>query len=132
MPEQQKKNERLVEELYSSLAEGNIEKYFSLLKDDVVYHAAGNCIVSGDHVGKKKIMEIGMTTMKETQNTHKVEFLEMVSTESHVAVVDKWTAERKGKRVEMKNLLVYKIVADQVAEISEFIGNEEEHDAFWE
>ena len=124
-------NEKVIIEIYDALAKGDFKKYFSLLSDEIVYYAAGNCQLSGVHKGKEEIAKLGALTFKETQGTHTVVFQSMVATNAYVAVVDKWKASRKDKNIEMSNLLVYKLVEGKVAEIREYIEDEKAHDDFW-
>jgi hypothetical protein len=124
-------NERIVKNLYEAQKSSDFEKYFSLLSEDIVYRAAGNCQISGVHKGKEKLKKIGMITFKETEGTHSVEMKSLISTETHVAVVDTWRARRKGKEIEMDNLLVYKLENRKIVEIIEYIGDEKAHDDFW-
>ena len=49
----------LVQKLYDALANQNFQGYMDLMADDVEYHAAGDCPVSGVHKGKKELMKIG-------------------------------------------------------------------------
>jgi len=124
-------NEQIVKKLYDAQSRAAFEEYFSLLSDDVVYYAAGDCLVSGVHKGKEKLKEIGMITFKETGGTHRVHLKSIIANDSYVAVVDTWKASRKGRDIEMDNLLVYKLECDKILEIREFIGDVKEHDDFW-
>lgn len=124
-------NEKVIKEMYKSLERGEFQNYFSVLSEEVVYRAAGDCVISGVHKGKEKLKEIGMITFKETGGTHSVKMKSLVSTDSHVAVVDTWRAKRKGKEIEMDNLLVYRLENDKIVEIIEFLGDEKAHDEFW-
>jgi uncharacterized protein len=124
-------NEKTIHELYDAIKKGDFERYFSYLSDEIVYYAAGNCLISGIHKGKEELKKIGAITFKETQGTHRVEFLSMVVTDKYAAVVDKWKASRKGKNIEMLNLLVYQMEGGKITEIREFIEDEKSHDEFW-
>ncbi|MFH1373832.1 MAG: nuclear transport factor 2 family protein [bacterium] len=129
---QKERNEELIRRLYRSLADGKFDEYYQYLSDDITYYAAGDCFASGVHKGKEQLRKIGYTTFKETNGTHRVELKQIVATDSHVAVIDKWTATRKEKTIDMDNLIVYTVENGMVREIREFIGDEKIHDEFWE
>jgi len=127
----QKQNEKIVREIYRALSEGDYGKYFSLLSDDIVYYAAGDCQVSGIHKGKEELKRMGTLTFEETQGTHRVELKSLSATNTYVAAIDIWKASRNGNSIQMENLLVYKLKNGKVTEIREFIENEKLHDEFW-
>ena len=131
MSEKSMANEKIVKKLYDAQSRANFEEYFSLLSNDVVYYAAGDCRLSGIHKGKEKLKEIGMITFKETGGTHRVTLKSIIANDCYVAVVDTWKASRKGSDIEMDNLLVYMIEGEKNKEIREFIGDVEKHDDFW-
>ncbi len=131
MGEKSVANEQLVKRLYEAQSRADFEEYFSLLSDEIVYHAAGDCLVSGVHRGKEKLKEIGMITFKETEGTHRVTLKSIIANDSYVAAVDTWKARRKGINIEMDNLLIYRIENEKIIEIREFIGNVKKHDDFW-
>ena len=124
-------NAATIRELYQAIANRDFGRYLSLLSEEIVYYAAGNCLISGVHKGKDEVRRIGAITFEETKGTHRVEMKSLVATDSHVAVVDTWRASRNGKSIEMDNLLVYTLEDGKVTEIREFLGDEKAHDAFW-
>jgi hypothetical protein len=126
------KNIELIKALYKSIEAFDFNAYMDLLSDDIVYHAAGNCPVSGTHIGKKAIAEIGRITFEETKGTHRVKLKELIANKSYVTVIDTWSAGRNGKTISMDNIITYKIKSEKVCEIFEFIEDEIEHDEFWQ
>ncbi|MCU0849568.1 MAG: nuclear transport factor 2 family protein [Spirochaetes bacterium] len=127
----QQENIALIQRLYKSIESFDFNAYMELLRDDIVYHAAGNCPVSGTHKGKKAIAEIGRITFEETKGTHRVKLKELIANKSYATAIDTWSAARNGKTICMDNIIVYKIESGKVSEIFEFIEDEKEHDEFW-
>ncbi len=123
-------NEALVRKIYDAWADRDFKAYLDLLSDDIIYHAAGNCPFSGIHKGKEAVIKMGQLAL-EIGGTQRVVFKQLIANDSHVAVIDRWTAEREAKTVQMDNLLVYKIESGKITEIWEFIEDEVAHDDFW-
>jgi len=107
------------------------QNYLDLISDDIVYHAAGNCFFSGDYHGKEKMSQLAKTIYAETKGTHRVVRRHIIATATHAAVIDTWSAQRKGQSITMDNMLVYRIANEKVAEVWEYIENVTAHDAFW-
>ena len=124
-------NADIVRQMYQALEKGDFPAYLNLMADDVVYHAAGHCFFAGDYLGKENLGKLAVTVYSETQGTHRVTRRQIMGTASHVAVIDTWKAERKGRTIHMDNLLVYRVVDGKIAECWEFIEDVVEHDAFW-
>ena len=124
-------NEALIRRLYDALENMDFQGYMDLMADDVEYHAAGNCPVSGIHKGKEDLARIGQITFRETNGTHRVKLQQIIANKSHVAVTDIWSATRNGKEIRMDNLLIYKVESGKVKEIREFLEDEIRHDEFW-
>ena len=131
MGQSKTENEAIIQKLYDALANQNFQEYMDLMADDVEYHAAGDCPISGVHKGKKELMKIGQITVEETNGTHQVKLKHLISNNSFVAAIDTWSAKRNGKKIQMDNLLIYKIESGKIKEIREFIEDELQHDAFW-
>lgn len=124
-------NEAIIAKLYEALANQNYQDYLDLMADDVVYHAAGNCPVSGIHKGKESLIKIGQLTFQKTNGTHKVKLKQIIANNAYVAVIDTWTAKRNEKEIQMDNLLIYKIESGKIKEIREYLEDENLHDEFW-
>jgi ketosteroid isomerase-like protein len=124
-------NEQTVRSLYDALADHDFATYMSLMSDDIVYHAAGNCPVSGVHRGKEALMATARKT-KELGLTQKITLKQLMANDAFVVALDTWSAERAGKQIVMDNFMVYRVEAGKVTEIRELIGDEIAHDAFWE
>ena len=124
-------NRALIKKLYDALEHQDFQGYLDCMADDVVYHAAGNCPVSGIHKGKESLVNIGKITFQETKGTHKVRLKQLIANKKHVAAVDTWTAKRNGQEIRMDNLIIYMIEAGKIKEVREFIEDEARHDLFW-
>ena len=121
----------LARKLYEALGAGDVSGYLDMLADDVVFHIAGDSIVSGDFRGKDSISNLGLKVMEETGGSFRTELLSVLANDSHAVTFHRWTAERRGRRIEMNNFNVYRFRNGLVVERWEFIEDQRDHDAFW-
>lgn len=121
----------LVRRLYEALASGDRAAYYEMLADDVVFHVGGNSIVAGEYRGKDAIAELGRKVRTETNGSHRFELISVMANASYAVTLHRWSAERRGARIEMKNLNVWRFEKGRVAERWEFIEDQRRHDEFW-
>jgi ketosteroid isomerase-like protein len=124
-------NVALVRELYTLLATGDVSGYLALIADDAIFHVGGDSIVAGEYAGKEAIVELGLKAIEETGGTFRTELLAALASDSHAATLHRWTAQRRGRSIEMQNFNVYRFDHGKVVERWEFIEDQDAHDTFW-
>ncbi|WP_157250372.1 nuclear transport factor 2 family protein [Nonomuraea typhae] len=123
--------EAVTRRLYDALAAGDLEAYRALIAEDVVFHVDGTSIVAGTHRGIDAVVRLGTLVLGETGGTFRTDLRSVLANDSHAVVLHHWTAERRGRRIAMDNVNVYRFENGLVAERWEVIADQEEHDAFW-
>lgn len=91
----------------------------------------GDCVVTGEHRGKDAIVRLGELVHEETAGTFRTGLLSVQANDSHAVTLHRWTAERRGERVEMDNFIVYRFERGLVAERWEYVSDQHAHDTFW-
>jgi uncharacterized protein len=121
-----------VEAWYAAVSAGDLEKVRGMLAPDAVFHVAGDSPISGDHRGHEEIFALAVRTLTETDGTFKTELLDSISNEVYSAAKHRWTATRRGKGIEMVNIIVFRWDDEgRLAERWEFLGDAAAHDRFW-
>jgi uncharacterized protein len=130
-PESDHPNAVLARRLYETLASGDLAGYFDLLADGVVFHIGGDSIVAGEYRGKDEVASLGLRVFEETDGSYRTDLLSVTANDSHAVTFHRWTAERRGQRIEMRNFNVYRFENDRLVERWEFIEDQRRHDDFW-
>ncbi|GAA2833307.1 hypothetical protein [Nonomuraea rubra] len=68
---------------------------------------------------------------EETGGTFRTALLSVQADDSHAVILHRWTAKRRGERVEMDDFNVYRFERGLVAERWEYVADQRAHDAFW-
>ena len=112
-------NAVLVRELYDARARDDLEAVASMLSVDVVWHEPD---VGSDHTGDLHGPEAVLGMIREAQNltggTFRLTPREIVANGEHAVAMIDWTAERGGKKLEGKEVAVYRIRDSEVTEAS--------------
>jgi ketosteroid isomerase-like protein len=125
-------NERVVRSALDALARGDWHPYHDLLADDVVYHAPGRNLLSGDHRGKRQVEAMFDLSERLAGGTFKAEVHDVLANEDHVVVMSIARAEREGKLpLEDRRVLVFHMRDGKVSEIWWHPGDQHRIDDFW-
>ena len=87
-----------------------------LLASDVVWHEAGAEDYSGDHHGRDAVTALLQQLVEVTDGSFRIEPVEFIATAEHVAINARWSAERRGTRVEGNDLAVYRVADGQIVD----------------
>ncbi|WP_336215377.1 nuclear transport factor 2 family protein [Nonomuraea sp. LPB2021202275-12-8] len=117
--------------MYDLIGNGDPTGYLDLIADDAIFHIGGDSIVAGEHRGKDAISRLGMLVLEETGGTFQTGLLSVQANDSYSVTLHRWTAERRGERVEMDNFIVYGFERGLVVERWEYVADQRAHDAFW-
>ena len=125
-------NARLVRELYEARARGDFESIRSTLADEVVWREPD---VGAEHTGDLHGAEAVLAMIREAQSltsgTFVLKPLEIVANGEHAVAMIDWSATREGKRLEGKEVAVYRIRDGKIVEAS-FHQDDQSKDAeFW-
>lgn len=126
-------NARLVRELYEARAGGDFDAIRSILADDVVWHEPDlGTEHTGDLRGTEAVLEMIREAGDLTGGTFTLTPREIVANGEHAVAMIDWSATREGKRLEGKEVAVYRIRGGRILEVS-FRQDDQSKDAeFWE
>ena len=98
---------------------------------DVVWRVPGKSFLARDYRGQNEVFGFFGQLMELTGGTFRVESLDMLANESGGVFVDRLTAERQGRKLDVR-LLLYVVIRDgQIVEGFDHFHPEHAWDGFW-
>jgi uncharacterized protein len=122
-------NDRLVRSGYDAFAAGDLAAVAELFRSDATWHAQRLGELSGDHEGWPAIASFFGRTMELSGGTFTVTVEDTLTNEDGVAVVVRSRAERDGRRLDERQVHLFRLEDGQVTGVRQFAGAEA--DAFW-
>jgi ketosteroid isomerase-like protein len=106
-----------------------ISDYFA---EDVVWHVAGSHALSGDYKGRENVLDYLARSQALTEGTLTLEPVDVMSSDDHIALFVRVTGERRGRRLDVELLEVFKVAADgRWSEFWSMADDQAQVDAFW-
>jgi ketosteroid isomerase-like protein len=110
---------------------GDLATLAQLLAKDVVWRVPGRSALSKDYRGQDEVFGFFGRLVEGTAGTFRVESIEMVPTDSGGIYVDRLTAQRDGRTLDIRLLLHVTIHAGVIVEGMDYFHPEHLWDAFW-
>ena len=108
---------------YEAFAKGDIETLKALFSPNATWHAVETGILPGNYQGVQAILEFFGQLAHETQGSLRVEPQTIAASGDHVFALHRSTGSRKGKTIDAKSVLVFKLDKGVVTEVAEFPGD---------
>jgi ketosteroid isomerase-like protein len=102
-----------------------------LFSTDIVWRVPGKSAMSGDYRGQAEVFGFFGRLMELTGGTFKVHSIDMFANDSGGVFVDRLTAERNGRKLDIRLLLQVTIRDGKIVEGIDFFHPEHQWDAFW-
>jgi uncharacterized protein len=90
------RNAEVAVEAFTAYATRDLARLSRLLDEDVTWHTPGNSLLSGDHHGRAAVMEYLGTALDLTGDTQRMQPVDMLVGQDHVAALTDLTGERGG------------------------------------
>ena len=116
---------------YEAFAKGDMETVSANMSDDIVWHTAGNHILSGDYVGKEAVFGFFARLMEETGGNFKNEIHDLLANDEHVVALVIGTATRGDKTLEGRTVHVFHMEDGKLKEFWAFAEDQSVVDEFW-
>ena len=124
-------DEELVRRGYDAFSSGDLQTLRELFDPDVVWHTSGRSQLAGDHRGVDAVLGFFGRTMELTSGTFRVELHDVVANDEHVVGLHAVTAEREGKTLRDRNVLVFHVRDGRTSEVWQFWTDQYAADAFF-
>jgi ketosteroid isomerase-like protein len=110
-------NEKLVAELYEARKRGDRNRIRQILHEDIAWHDPYPPPHGGDLRGLDRVLEDIFDKAGElTGGSTTLELIDTVATDDHVAALINWSAELKGRRLDGRELAVYRVQDGRITE----------------
>jgi ketosteroid isomerase-like protein len=123
-------NALVIHELYDAYVTGNIAA-FDAYTDDSVWVEVGRNERTGVSRGKQAILEHGMQLAVLTDGTIATKVEEILPGNDHVAVLERATAKRNGRELDMDCCSMYTLRDGKIAELHVLPFDAARWDEFW-
>jgi len=116
---------------YEAFARGDMEAVSANMSDDIVWHTAGNNILSGDYVGKEAVFGFFARLMEETGGNFKNEIHDLLANDEHGVALVTGSATRGNKTLEGNTVHVFHMKDGKITEFWAFAEDQNLVDEFW-
>jgi ketosteroid isomerase-like protein len=125
-------NHEVIQQLYGAYTSGDLEAILRPFNDQSVWIELGDNQRTGVFHGATGLLEHSMRNLELTNGTLATEVQEIVGGEQYVVVVERATAERNGRSLDMLCATSYHMVDGMVAELRVLPFDSQEWQRFWE
>jgi ketosteroid isomerase-like protein len=102
-----------------------------LFSTDIVWKVPGKSPMSADYRGQAEVFGFFGRLMESTAGTFRVQSIDMLANDAGGVFVDRLTAERNGRKLDIRLLLHVTIRDGKIVEGIDFFHPEHQWDAFW-
>ncbi|MGI8793379.1 MAG: nuclear transport factor 2 family protein [Acidimicrobiales bacterium] len=124
-------NADLVRALFSAFEKGNIDAIQSRLSARVVWHTPGDSILSGTFTGRDEVVRQLARNSQLTNETFRLEVLDVMAGDDHAAAVFNATAKRDGRILDLEHALLFRIEQGKITSVWSAPLDLEAFDTFW-
>lgn len=122
----------IVRRFYQAFVDGDMATIDGLMTDDVSFHVPGTGSNAGDYQGKQAVFGFFGQAAAKTGGSLKLELLDVLAGDNHVAALATYRAEREGRKPLQNNLVQLMRLRDgRIAQSWFHSRNQYEVDAFW-
>ena len=116
---------------YEAFAKGDIETLKTLFAPNAIWHSIGAGVLPGNYRGLQAILGFFGQLAQETQGTVRAELQTVAGSGDHVFALHRNRGERKGKTIDSKAVLAFKVENGVVTEVAEFPFDHPAQVRFW-
>ncbi|MBB5160565.1 nuclear transport factor 2 family protein [Mycobacterium sp. AZCC_0083] len=125
-------NLKLIQDLYDAYISGDLQAIMRPFNDQSVWIELGDTQRAGVFRGATGLLEHAMRNQELTDGSLTTEVQEIVGGEKYVVVVERATAQRKGRALDMLCATSYQMANGVVAEMRVLPFDSREWQQFWE
>ena len=122
----------LVRRGYAAFSAGDMDTLRESFAPDVVQIIPGSSPLSGTHKGVDAVLALYGKLFELSDGTMRVELEDLWSDGGdRVAALHRASAQRNGKTMDVREVLLFTLADGKVTEIQDFVADIGENDAFW-
>jgi ketosteroid isomerase-like protein len=124
-------NALMLKQAHEAFQKGDLDALFGLMADDFAWHMPGDNVLAGSFVGKAQILE-SFARLQQNVDSYWAFPLDYFGSDDHVVLVALVRATRKGRTMEEKECLLWRVNADgKLAEVWHMCLDHTKWDAFF-
>ena len=124
-------NVALLRKGYDAFAKGDMPTLTDVFAEDVVWHLPGRNPVSGVHRGREAVFAGFAKFFELSGGTLKLDDHTILGDDDHAVALNRATASRAGKKLDLLGVDVYHIRNGKVTEFWSFSEDQRIDDEFW-
>jgi len=117
--------------LYQAFGEGDADTLNELISQDVIWHVPGKSQVSGKYSGRQQVFGFFERLFELSGGTLKGEVHDVFASGEHGIILDRETATRGEKELDVHLALVVHIRDGQITEAWDLVSDQYAWDEFW-
>lgn len=116
---------------YEAFANGDMETLNDIIDDDIVWHAGGNNILTGDYEGKEAVFGFFGRLAQETGGSFSNDIHDMLANDDHGVALVQQKATRNGVSLDQRAVHVFHMRDGRLTEFWAFPEDQAALDEFW-
>jgi uncharacterized protein len=122
----------LIRRAYKNFEIGDLDLLRVVMADDVTWHEPGRGSLAGDHTGPEAVLDFLGQLKARSGGTFKVEIVDVLSEPERAVVLQRETAAKDGKVLDVLAAVDYEIHHQKITEVSVYQADGYQFDEFWE
>lgn len=124
-------NEALIRQIFEAFARKQGFALRGLFADNAVWTVPGRGVMAGVYRGRDEIFRFLARLPKETDGTYASELRDVLASEDRAAALYRASGTRHGRRLELDQVLLFRIEDGLVREVLALPSDPEAFEAFW-
>jgi uncharacterized protein len=123
--------ESLIRRTYEDFETGDLDLLRVVMANDVVWHEPGRSKLAGTYRGPEAVLGFLATLKSESGGTFKIEVLDVLSKPERVVVLQRDTATKAGKDLNVIVAVEFEIHHEKITEVTVYQADSYLFDEFW-
>lgn len=124
-------NLQVMRKALTAFQTGDMPTLMQVFSKDMVWRVPGTSALAKDYRGQAEAFGFFGRLMQETRGTFKIDSIDMFANDRGGVFIDRVTAERHGKKLDVRLILHVTIEDGQIVEGTDCFHHEHLWDAFW-
>lgn len=124
-------NEALVRRIFDAFARRDGFPLRDVFAEDAVWTVPGDGVMAGTFRGREAILRFLARLPRETGGTYASRLVDVLASDERAAALYRATGERRGRRLDLDQVLLFRIRAGTVDEVLALPSDAAAFEAFW-
>ena len=123
--------ESVVRRAYEDFESGDLDLLGVVMAHDVIWHEPGGSDLAGDHKGPDAVLGFLGQLKARSDGTFKIEVLDVLSEPERAVVLQRETATRNGRTLDVIAAVDFEIHHGKITEVTVYQADTYQFDEFW-